>query len=141
MVWRPASPSTLTAQSSGVAVEDKCLEVYQDLKLKKKYKYIIYKLAADSSSIVIEKAAETGDYDGFIAALPKDDCRYAIYDFDYEKPGEGQRSKICFYAWCVVCIILDVWAVGGKCVGVRFCVAQHCRSALPSRPHFYDLFH
>ena len=40
-----------------------------------------------------------GGYDEFIAALPKTDCRYAIFDFEYEKPGEGQRNKICFYAW------------------------------------------
>ncbi len=80
-------------------MDDKCLEVYQDLKLKKKFKYIIYKLADDSSAIVVEKVVESGKYDAFVAALPKDDCRYAVYDFDFEKPGEGQRNKICFYAW------------------------------------------
>ncbi|KAG5456836.1 MAG: hypothetical protein BJ554DRAFT_3309 [Olpidium bornovanus] len=41
----------------------------------------------------------SGTYDDFIAALPPDACRYAVYDFEYEKPGEGTRNKICFFAW------------------------------------------
>jgi len=87
-----------------VAVDDQCLDAFQELKLKKKYKYIVYKVSEDSSMIVVEKVAEEGSYDDFIAALPTEECRYAIFDFEYEKPGEGQRHKICFYAWytCLV---------------------------------------
>jgi cofilin len=80
-------------------VDDKCVEYYQDLKLKKKYKYLTYKLSADNSQIEIEKWADSGDYNAFISALPKQECRYAVFDFEYEKPGEGQRNKICFFAW------------------------------------------
>jgi cofilin len=86
-------------QSSGVGVDDKCLEVFQELKLKKKYKYITYKLSADNKDVVVEKTAEQGTYDDFIKALPTSECRYAIFDFEFEKPGEGIRNKICFYAW------------------------------------------
>ena len=80
-------------------MDDQCVEVYQELKLKKKYKFIVYKLSDDFANIVIEHQVESGTYDDFIKALPKNDCRYAIYDFEYEKPGEGQRQKICFIAW------------------------------------------
>lgn len=72
------------------------------MKLKKKYRYIIYKLSDDNASIVIQKTAESATYDEFVAALPPNECRYAIFDFEYEKPGEGQRQKICFYAWYVM---------------------------------------
>ncbi|CDS11885.1 hypothetical protein LRAMOSA04081 [Lichtheimia ramosa] len=85
--------------SSGVAVNDQCLELYQEFKLRKSYKYIIFKLSDDLKEIVVEKAAETGTYDEFLACLPADEPRYAVYDFDYEKPGEGQRFKITFYSW------------------------------------------
>ncbi|KAI3658975.1 hypothetical protein MP638_000319 [Amoeboaphelidium occidentale] len=85
--------------STGVTVNDECLNVYQDLKLKKKWKYIVYKLSDDNKSIEIEKLVEQGDYDQFIADLPKDDCRYAVYDFEYDTNGEGIRNKICFYVW------------------------------------------
>ncbi|KAI8089676.1 uncharacterized protein BX664DRAFT_333627 [Halteromyces radiatus] len=85
--------------SSGVSVNPQCLELYQEFKLRKKYKYIIFKLSDDLSEIVVENSAETGTYDDFLQKLPADEPRYAVYDFDYEKPGEGQRSKITFYSW------------------------------------------
>jgi hypothetical protein len=28
-----------------------------------------------------------------------DDCRYAIYDFNYETPEGGQRNKLIFFVW------------------------------------------
>jgi cofilin len=77
------------------------LEVFQELKLKKKYKYILYKLDDNNRSIVLEKAVETATYDDFVGELTSRGPRYAVYDFDYEKPGEGQRSKIAFYSWYV----------------------------------------
>ncbi|ORX76955.1 putative COF1-cofilin [Basidiobolus meristosporus CBS 931.73] len=85
--------------SSGVSVNDKCLESFQLLKLKKQYKYIIYKLNDDNTEIIVEEASEAGTYDDFINALPETECRYAVLDLEYEKPGEGMRNKICFYAW------------------------------------------
>jgi len=85
--------------SSGVAVNDQCLEVFQELKLRKKYKFIIFKLSDNNTEIVVEKTSETGDYADFLSQLPQDEPRYAINDFEYEKPGEGLRSKIVFYSW------------------------------------------
>ena len=31
--------------------------------------------------------------------LPENDCRYAVYDFEFTKGDEGKRNKICFYAY------------------------------------------
>lgn len=72
-----------------------------ELKLRKKYRYIIYKLNDDNTSIVIEKKVESCDkYETFLGELPEDDCRYVVYDFEFEKsPGEGIRNKICFIVW------------------------------------------
>ncbi|CAO3597387.1 unnamed protein product [Absidia cylindrospora] len=85
--------------SSGVAVNSECMELFQELKLRKKYKYIVFKLTDDFKEIVVEKTAEAAEYDEFLGTLPVDEPRYAVYDFDYEKPGEGQRNKITFYSW------------------------------------------
>ena len=65
-------------------------------------KYIVFKLADDNKEIQVEKSSDSGNYDDFLADLPADTCRYAIYDFEYEKAGEGKRNKICFYAWFVM---------------------------------------
>ena len=75
-------------------------------------KYIIFALAPDNKEIVVEKQSESTSYDDFINDLPAESCRYAVYDLVWEKPGEGTRSKICFYAWCVprpVCLVLLCW--------------------------------
>ncbi|KAJ1659673.1 cofilin [Dispira simplex] len=85
--------------SSGVGVNNSCLEAFHQLKAKRTLRYVIYKLSDDKTEIVVDKTAESSSYDDFVASLPPKDCRYAVYDFEYEKPGEGKRSKICFYIW------------------------------------------
>ena len=88
-----------TLQASGVAVNDDCLTAFQDLKLGKKAKYIIYTLSKDLTEIIVEKKADpTASYDDFLADLPEAECRWAVYDFDFERDG-GKRSKITFYSW------------------------------------------
>ncbi len=97
----PACSSQLCPrrQSSGVGVNSDCLEQFQQLKLGKKLKYIIYAIGAGGKEIVVEKTSSSDDYDEFVAQLPADDCRYAVYDLAFEKEGEGKRNKICFFAW------------------------------------------
>ena len=77
------------------------MNVFQDLKLRKKYRYVTYRLNDDNRSIVVEKKEDKdAKYDDFVAGLPDDDCRYAVYDFEYQKSAdEGMRSKICFIVW------------------------------------------
>ncbi|GEM11022.1 cofilin [Rhodotorula toruloides] len=85
-------------RSSGVSVNQSCLETYQTLKLGKKLKYIVFKLSDDNKEIQVEKSSESASYDDFVGDLPPNSPRYAVYDFEYEK-GEGKRNKLCFYAW------------------------------------------
>jgi cofilin len=47
----------------------------------------------------VESKVPTATYEEFVAALPTDDCRYAVFDFEYDTNGEGIRNKICFYVW------------------------------------------
>ncbi|KAI5858658.1 Cof1 cofilin [Tricharina praecox] len=85
---------------SGVGLAAECIPAFEELKLGKKTKYIIYKLGDGNKSINVEKTSDDGDYDNFLAQFPENDCRYAVYDFEYSLGGgEGQRSKICFYTW------------------------------------------
>ncbi|SYW78243.1 probable COF1 - cofilin, actin binding and severing protein [Ustilago bromivora] len=91
--------SRLVKMSSGVAVSQECLAQFQELKLGKKIKYIIYTLNQNNTEIVVAKASTSSSYDDFIAELPPAECRYAIYDFEYEKGDEGKRNKICFFTW------------------------------------------
>ncbi|KAG8927137.1 cofilin [Tulasnella sp. 419] len=85
--------------SSGVGVNPECLEKYQELKLGKKLKYIIFALNKTNTEIVVDKTSQNADYDEFLESLPEDEPRYAVYDFEYDKGDEGKRNKIVFVSW------------------------------------------
>ncbi|KAJ1984035.1 cofilin [Dimargaris cristalligena] len=86
--------------SSGVGVNNACLDAFQQLKAKRSLRYVIFKLSDDKKEIIVDTSSPAATaYDEFVAALPAQDCRYAVYDFEYEKPGEGKRNKICFFVW------------------------------------------
>jgi len=96
---------------SGASVHPDCISKFNELKLGKSIKFIIYKLSDDYKEIVVEEASEDGDWDVFreklISAQSKSKMgkvgkgpRYAVYDFNYDlASGEGSRSKITFIAW------------------------------------------
>ncbi|KAF2446527.1 cofilin [Karstenula rhodostoma CBS 690.94] len=97
---------------SGVSVSPECISAFNDLKLGKDTKYIIYKISDDWKEIVVEETSKVDDWSAFreklINAKSKDKKgkegiggRYAVYDVSYElESGEGTRSKITFIAWC-----------------------------------------
>ena len=85
---------------SSVAVADESLQAFNDLKLGKKYKFVLFALNDDKTSIVVKETSTDASYDAFLEKLPENDCLYAVYDFEYEINGnEGKRSKIVFYTW------------------------------------------
>jgi hypothetical protein len=100
-----------TDSATSVQVSPDCISKFNELKLGKTIKYIIYKLSDDNREIVVEDASESGDWDEFreklVNAKSKTKSgavtkgpRYAVYDFNYDlASGEGQRSKITFIAW------------------------------------------
>ncbi|KAI9016792.1 hypothetical protein DFJ74DRAFT_678480 [Hyaloraphidium curvatum] len=94
--------------TTGISVDDQCLEAYNALKLGKKYQYLVFKLSDDLKQIVVEKTAPANadksgaeaEYKAFVASLPKDDCLYAVYDFFFSSStGDGERNKILFISW------------------------------------------
>ncbi|KAK7469066.1 cofilin [Stygiomarasmius scandens] len=90
--------------ASGVGVNSACLEEFTNLKLRKKtdngeiLKYIVYNLNKDNTEIVVEKTSASGDYEEFLGDLPEGECRWAVYDFEFQKEG-GIRNKLCFFMW------------------------------------------
>ncbi|MER7224953.1 actin-binding ADF family protein [Streptomyces rubradiris] len=85
--------------SSGAAVNDRCVQEYQALKSEKKHRYVLFNLNADNTEIVVQKVSSSPEYDDFIADLPETECRWAVYDFEFEKEGAGERSKLVFVSW------------------------------------------
>lgn len=88
-----------------------CTTKFNELKLGKSMKFIIYKLSDDGREVVVEETSNDSSYDVFreklVNSKSKDKrgkegkgARYAVYDFSYEAPGgEGERNRILFLSW------------------------------------------
>jgi len=86
-----------------VSVSQECISSFNELKLGKSTKWIIYKISDDWKSIEVEETSQTADYEQFreklVSAKSKGKNgkegpgpRYAIYDFEYEvEEGAGKR--------------------------------------------------
>ncbi|CAI5490987.1 unnamed protein product [Closterium sp. Naga37s-1] len=83
---------------SGMAVSEECLLKFSSLQKKKAYRFITYKIEKDQ--IVVDKFGEPEKtYADFQAALPENDCRYAVFDHEFVTDDHCHKSKIFFIAW------------------------------------------
>lgn len=83
-----------------MAVHDDCKLRFLDLKAKRTYRFIVFKIEEKQKQVVVEKLGEPSEsYEDFTASLPADECRYAVYDFDFVTEENCQKSRIIFIAW------------------------------------------
>lgn len=90
--------------ASGVNVDDACKTAFQDVKLGHKFRYIVFKLTDDLKMIVVQTRAEpSATYDDFVNEMKEaekaQECRYAVFDVEYETLDKQPRNKICFFMW------------------------------------------
>ncbi|CAK7337288.1 unnamed protein product [Dovyalis caffra] len=89
---------TFANAASGMAVDDSCKLKFLELKSKRNYRFIIFKI--ESQQVVVEKLGSPEEtYEDFAASLPADECRYAVFDYDFITNENCQKSKIFFIAW------------------------------------------
>ena len=81
-----------------MAVSYECKLKFSELKTKRNYRFIIFKI--ENQEVVVEKVGSPDEtYEDFNESLPADECRYAVYDFDFITDENCQKSKIFFIAW------------------------------------------
>ncbi|KAG0563329.1 hypothetical protein KC19_8G022300 [Ceratodon purpureus] len=89
--------------ASGVPVADECKLKFLELQRKKAFRFIVFKLDEKVKQITVEKlGGPDATYEELVASLPENECRYAVYDFEFTaKDGiiSSQKSKIFFIAW------------------------------------------
>jgi cofilin len=93
---------------SGVKLTEECQKTYQAIQKDKTYRYAIFKIA--DGQINLDKVGERSNtWDQFMDDIQvkdgdNDDCRYAVYDYDYVQQAEGTeasyRSKLFLMSWC-----------------------------------------
>lgn len=83
-----------------MAVDDECKLKFLELKAKRNFRFIVFKIDEGAQKIKVEKLGHPGDsYEDFTSSLPANECRYAVYDFDFTTDENCQKSKIFFIAW------------------------------------------
>ncbi|MED6222808.1 Actin-depolymerizing factor 7 [Stylosanthes scabra] len=71
---------------------------FLELKAKRNYRFIVFRI--ENQEVVVEKlGCPEETYDDFTASLPANECRYAVFDFDFTTDENCQKSKIFFIAW------------------------------------------
>lgn len=70
--------------------------------MSKKLAYIIFGLNKDNTEIVVLGGSQSRDYSDFTTELPETECRWAVYDLEYETSDGGKRNKLVFFSWCAV---------------------------------------
>jgi len=94
--------------ASGVQVSDTVIEYFQHIKKGKMYRYIIFHIK-DDKIIDVEttgdRDAAYDDYLNFLVNLGPEQCRYGIYDFEYEHQCQGttdstKKQKLFLMSWC-----------------------------------------
>ncbi|KAM5560059.1 actin-depolymerizing factor 2 [Rosa sericea] len=86
--------------ASGMAVHDECKLKFLELKTKRTYRSIVYKIEEKQKQVIVEATGDpTQTYENFTDSLPSDECRYAVFDFDFLTPEGVPKSRIFFIAW------------------------------------------
>lgn len=89
--------------ASGMAVHDDCKLKFLELKAKRTYRYIVFKIEEKLKQVLVEKLGDPSEsYEDFTASIPADECRYAVFDFDFVTAENCQKSRIFFIAWSVI---------------------------------------
>merc|ERR1712142_351350 len=110
----PTKTTVSNMPASGVQVADECVDSYESMKQKRKYKYCIYKLSDNLKHIVVDKVFDNpgcgdrptnqGDYGPFWDYLQQiqenRDCRCACFDIRYVTSEGGHRNKLTFIVFC-----------------------------------------
>merc|ERR1719184_201899 len=94
--------------ASGVKVSEEAKVRFDEIKKKKTLRYLVFYIK-DEKSICIEKAGGRDEkYDTFMAdilACGPEDCRYGLFDFEYQHQCEGtsektKKEKLLLMTWC-----------------------------------------
>ena len=82
---------------TGVSCNSECVSEFEALKTKQAHGGLEFKI--EGQAIVLgQKYAKGTSWSDFIAAIPKDEARYFVFDFTFEDEGVN-KSKILFITW------------------------------------------
>lgn len=79
-------------------ISPKCSEVFLEMKIRRKHRFIIFKIGDDA--IEVDSIGERNQtFDDMKKSLPFTDCRYAIFDHEFKTHDGRPTSKLWFISW------------------------------------------
>ncbi|KAF6260986.1 actin-depolymerizing factor AdfA [Scenedesmus sp. NREL 46B-D3] len=85
---------------SGIAIDESCVNLFMHMKTRKQYKWLIFKVDDSGRTVVPDKiGGQASTYNDFVCSLPDNQCRYAVYDYEYRSPERGVSKKMVFLLW------------------------------------------
>ena len=91
---------TFANKSMAGSVDSSCAEVFQLLKIRRKHRFIVYKIDAATEAVVPETIGERkAGLPEMLAALPDADSRYVIFDHEYTTYDGRPSNKLFFLSW------------------------------------------
>ncbi|MFV5998125.1 actin-binding ADF family protein [Streptomyces sp. NPDC056231] len=85
--------------SSGIPVEDSCIEAFHELKRKRNVNTVIYRLS-DNLETVIPDFKGNLTHDELLQALPAAETRFVVYDLVFATANGARKDKIVLISWC-----------------------------------------
>ena len=92
--------------NSGIKPSDEGVSQFNELKINRANAYMIVSINEACDALSVETMGAKGaPYEEMVDALPKDDCRYAICDFEYETNESPPRktNKLILFLWAPIC--------------------------------------
>ncbi|KAL4425061.1 hypothetical protein ABPG77_001839 [Micractinium sp. CCAP 211/92] len=85
---------------SGISVTEDAVNLFYLMRLKATYKWALWQVDDSGQSVIIAAVGDKGSsWDDFLAALPDADCRYGVYDFDFQTADGQTLHKMVFLNW------------------------------------------
>ncbi|KAJ2425953.1 cofilin, partial [Coemansia sp. RSA 2531] len=88
----------ISDDNKSIIVDTTSLGPYEDLEKVEPEEKDAKLAARKAAKELLAQKPELEIYETFVGKLPEQECRYAVYDFAYQKDG-SDRNKILFYAW------------------------------------------
>lgn len=102
-------------------MHDDCKRRFLELKAKRTHRFIVFKIEEKQKQVIVEKIGEPAqNYEDFAATLPPNECRYAVYDFDFVTAENCQKSRIFFIAWYSIINISQLLYLLPNCCSILF---------------------
>lgn len=83
---------------TGITVDDACVTTFNELKVRKAGRYVIFHIVNNATVNVAEVGPRETTFQQFVDKLGRDEPCYAVFDFEYND-GDVPRAKLLLLTW------------------------------------------